>query len=70
MLVAHALAGLVFGVLAALLMLLMGGMQLLPLRTAVVIWALAWPTVLVLGLWSALTGVRKGRSFWATWLVY
>ena len=50
MLVAHALAGLVFGVLAALLLLPMGGMQLLPLRTAVIIWALAWPTVLVLGL--------------------
>jgi hypothetical protein len=48
--IAHALAGLAFAVTATLLLLPMSGMALLPLRTAAVVWAYAWPTVLVLGL--------------------
>ena len=49
-LIAHALAGFVFAATAALLLLPMTGMELLPLRTSVVIWAFAWPTVLIIGL--------------------
>jgi hypothetical protein len=48
--VAHATAGLVFAIVAAILLLRLGGLELLPLRTAVVTWAYAWPTVLVLGM--------------------
>ncbi|MGH6769023.1 MAG: hypothetical protein ACRECO_08385 [Xanthobacteraceae bacterium] len=47
---AHALAGLAFAVTATLLLLPLSGIALLPLRTMVVVWAYAWPTVLVLGL--------------------
>ena len=47
---AHALAGFAFAVAATLLLLSLSGIALLPLRTAVVVWAYAWPTVLVLAL--------------------
>ena len=50
MVLAHALAGLAFGVIATLLLLPMSGMEHTLLRTTAVAWALAWPTVLVLGL--------------------
>lgn len=46
----HAAAGAVFGIIAALLVLTMAGMELFPIRTAMVVWAQAWPTVIVLGL--------------------
>jgi hypothetical protein len=48
--VAHAASGLAFAAVATVLLLRFGGMELLPLRTAVVMWAFAWPTVLILGL--------------------
>ncbi len=47
---AHALAGLAFAITATLLLLPLSGMELLPLRTTVVVWAYAWPTVLVLSM--------------------
>src|SRR5262245_48469234 len=45
---AHAVAGLVFAIAAALLLLTFGGLELFPVRTAMVVWAQAWPAVLVL----------------------
>ena len=48
--VAHSLAGLAFATVATVLLLRFGGLELLPLRTVVVLWAFAWPTVLILGL--------------------
>ena len=48
--VAHSVAGLAFAAVATVLLLRFGGMEFLPLRTAVVLWAHAWPTVLILGL--------------------
>ena len=48
--VAHSLAGLAFAAVATVLLLRFGGMELLPLRTVVVLWGFAWPTVLILGL--------------------
>ena len=48
--IAHTVAGLAFAAVATVLLLRFGGMELLPLRTAVVLWASAWPTVLILGL--------------------
>jgi hypothetical protein len=45
--IAHALAGLVFAAVSTVLFLRFGDMELLPLRTAVVLWAHAWPTVLI-----------------------
>lgn len=45
---AHAGAGLVFGITGAVLLLLLGGLEFLPLRLSVVVLALAWPTVLSL----------------------
>ena len=45
---AHALAGFVFAVVAMLLLLTMSGMELFPMRAAVVVWSFAWPTVIVL----------------------
>jgi hypothetical protein len=45
---AHALAGLAFGLVAALLLLLLSGMEIWPLRTAALTWAYAWPAVPVL----------------------
>jgi hypothetical protein len=48
--IAHAVAGLAFAAVSTVLFLRFGDMELLPLRTAVVLWAHAWPTVLILGL--------------------
>lgn len=56
---AHVLAGLAFAVSAAVLLLLLSGMELLPLRTAVVVLAFAWPVVLVL---NFLTGPDRWRQ--------
>ena len=50
MVLAHALAGLAFGVIATLLLLPMSGMEHSCRARSAVVWALAWPTVLVLGL--------------------
>jgi hypothetical protein len=47
---AHAIAGLSFGIVAALLLLVRSGTELDPLRFAAVAWAFTWPTVLVLAL--------------------
>jgi hypothetical protein len=47
---AHTVAGLVFATVATVVLFRFADMELLPLRTAVVIWAYAWPTVLILGL--------------------
>jgi hypothetical protein len=47
---AHAVAGLSFGIVAALLLLVLSGTELDPLRFAAVAWAFTWPTVLVLAL--------------------
>jgi hypothetical protein len=47
---AHAVAGLAFAIVASLLLLTLSGMELFPVRTAMVTWAQAWPTALVLGL--------------------
>jgi hypothetical protein len=47
---AHVAAGLTFAIIATVMFLLSGGMELLPVRTTVVLWAFAWPTVLVLSL--------------------
>jgi hypothetical protein len=46
----HTLAGLVFGVVAALLLFLASGIEFAQLSMATVAWAFAWPTVLVLSL--------------------
>jgi hypothetical protein len=45
---AHAVAGLAFAIVATVLLLTLSGMELFPVRTAMVTWAQAWPTVLVL----------------------
>lgn len=50
MLVAHAAAGLVFAIVATLILLPMTGSRLVPLAVAAVTWAFAWPTVIVLSL--------------------
>ena len=50
MAIAHIVSGLVFAALATVILLRTSGIELLPLRTAVVIWAYAWPTALVLTL--------------------
>jgi hypothetical protein len=47
---AHIVAGLAFAILATLAYLGLKGMEFLPLRTAVLVWAYGWPTVLVLSL--------------------
>src|SRR5262245_58871740 len=47
---AHLVAGLAFATPAAVILLTMSGLELLPLRTAIIIWSLAWPTVIVLSL--------------------
>jgi hypothetical protein len=47
---AHAMAGLAFAIVAAVLLLLLSGMKIAPIRTAVVTRAYAWPVVPVLGL--------------------
>ena len=47
--VAHTLAGLAFAVAAAVIFLQFGGMEFYPLRLTTVVWANAWPTVLILG---------------------
>jgi hypothetical protein len=47
---AHAIAGLTFGIVAALLLLVLSGTELLPLRFAAVAWSFTWPTALVLAL--------------------
>src|SRR5262249_22121127 len=48
--IAHTIAGLVFAAVATVLLFGFSGMEFLPLRTAVVTWAFAWPTVLILGI--------------------
>jgi hypothetical protein len=48
--VAHAVAGLAFAVVATVVLFRFADMEFFPLRTAVVTWAHAWPTVLILGL--------------------
>lgn len=48
--VAHAVAGLAFAAVATIVLFRFSGMEFFPLRTAVVTWAHAWPTVLILGL--------------------
>ena len=48
--VAHTVAGLVFAAVSTVLLFLFSGMEFFPLRTTVVLWAHAWPTVLILGL--------------------
>src|SRR3954447_9766382 len=45
---AHTVAGLAFAMVATFLLLTLSGMELFPVRTAMVTWAQAWPTVLVL----------------------
>jgi len=45
---AHTVAGLAFAIVATFLLLILSGMELFPVRTAMVTWAQAWPTVLVL----------------------
>jgi hypothetical protein len=47
---AHTVAGLVFAVVATAVVFHFAAMEFLPLRTSVVVWAYAWPTVLILGL--------------------
>src|SRR5262249_8475045 len=47
---AHLAAGLAFATSAAVILLTMSGLELFPLRTAIIIWSLAWPTVMVLSL--------------------
>jgi hypothetical protein len=47
---AHLAAGLAFATLAAVILMTMSSLELLPLRTAIIIWSLAWPTVMVLSL--------------------
>jgi hypothetical protein len=47
---AHAIAGLSFGTVAALLLLVLSGTEIAPLRFAAVAWSYTWPTVLVLAL--------------------
>src|SRR5262245_12144257 len=47
---AHLAAGLAFATPAAVILLTMSGLELFPLRTAIIIWSLAWPTVMVLSL--------------------
>jgi hypothetical protein len=47
---AHAIAGLSFGIVAALLLLVLSGTEIAPLRFAAVAWSYTWPTVLVLAL--------------------
>jgi hypothetical protein len=48
--VAHAVAGLAFAAVATVVLFRFADMEFFPLRTAVVTWAHAWPTVLILGL--------------------
>jgi hypothetical protein len=48
--VAHTVAGLVFAAAATVLLFRFSAMEFFPLRTVVVAWAFAWPTVLILGL--------------------
>jgi hypothetical protein len=47
---AHIVAGLAFAAVATVVFFQFGGLEYLPLRTAVVVWAYAWPTVLMLGI--------------------
>jgi hypothetical protein len=47
---AHTIAGLAFAAVSTVLLFRFSGMEFFPLRTVVVTWAHAWPTVLVLGL--------------------
>jgi hypothetical protein len=47
---AHAIAGLAFAMVATGVVFHFADMEFLPLRTSVVVWAYAWPTVLILGL--------------------
>jgi hypothetical protein len=48
--VAHTVAGLAFAIVATIVLFRFGDMEFFPLRTTVVVWAYAWPTVLILGL--------------------
>ena len=56
---AHLAAGLAYATLAAIILLTMSGLELFPLGTAIVIWSLAWPTVMVL---SLLIGPDRGMQ--------
>jgi hypothetical protein len=47
---AHAVAGFTYATLAAVLFLRSDGIELLPMRTMIAVWAYAWPTVLILGM--------------------
>ena len=46
----YAAAGLIFAIVATFLLFVFSGIQFLPLRTACVVWAYAWPIVLTLNL--------------------
>jgi hypothetical protein len=48
--VAHTVAGLAFAAVATVLLFLSSDMEFFPLRTVVVTWSWAWPTVLILGM--------------------
>jgi hypothetical protein len=47
---AHIVAGLAFAAVATIVFFQFGDLEYYPLRTAVVVWAYAWPTVLMLGI--------------------
>ena len=50
----YLVAALIFGIVATCLLFIFSGTQFLPLRTACVVWAYAWPIVLTLNLlWSS-----------------
>jgi hypothetical protein len=55
----HAISGFAFAIVAALLLLLLNGTELTPLRVAAVAWAYAWPVVLSL---SLLVGPDRGTQ--------
>lgn len=48
--IAHSVAGLTFAVVTTIIVFGFAGMEFYPMRTAVVVWAYAWPTVLILGM--------------------
>lgn len=48
--IAHTIAGLAFAVVATVLRFTYAGIEFLPVRTLIFIWAYAWPTVLILGM--------------------
>jgi hypothetical protein len=58
---AHAVAGVAFGLVAALLLLLLSGTEIWPLRTAALTWAYTWPVVPVLCLVVGPDRAAQGR---------